>query len=136
MTGKIKAVERSNAHSVDVGDSSDSGSESEDMAGAFDEGRTETQPSAAESADAREALTPLCPTPVRIVVGVFSSLVAIGGCTMSVIGFHGLQDPADADYLLHRGLLGGGLALLTSGAMGIASTFVQRRPTPAPAALA
>ena len=129
MKGKVKAVEKSHASSVEISEPSDTSNDNESVDGTFDEGKADRKPAAAESAVLPKAYVPACPTPVRIVVGVFSTVVAVGGCAMGVIGGNALYYPPDPDPSLHRGLLGGGLALLVTGAAGIVSAFFQREQT-------
>lgn len=124
MTGKLKGVEKSNASSIEIGSSSDSSSDSEGVDGAFDEGKANR--SADEAATPSKAYVPVCPTPVRILIGVFSTLLTVGGGAMSVIGANALYDPPAPNPSLYRGLLGGGIALLAAGGFGIASTFFER----------
>ena len=126
MPRKIKATERSHPSSAEISGSDDSSSESEGNAGTFNEGKTPSKSSGATSTAAPKSLKPVCPTPVRIAVGTFSVLIAAGGCVMSVLGANGLYHPADTNISLHRGLLGGGLALVAVGGLGILSAFLER----------
>jgi hypothetical protein len=115
MKVKSKSPVKPNDSSVEIGSSSDTSSDSVAADGAFDEGKGVTH-----------SVMPIFPTPVRILVGGFSALAAVGGCVMSVIGANGLYEPADPNPSLHRGLLGGGLCLLAMGGVGVLSTFVKR----------
>lgn len=133
MPRTIHRHTRSSDSSIEVGSSVDSSSDSEGIDGAFDEGKADVLSSAPASAAPAKTWVPVCPTPVRMAVGVFSGLTAVGGCVMSVVGFLGMQDAHDADFSLHQGLLGGGIALLSAGGAGVVSAFWQREQAQPPA---
>ena len=124
MTGKIKALQKSHDNSIEVSSASDSSSDGAD--GAFNEGKATGRTPVVDSSAQPKGLVPVFPTPVRLVVGVFSALVAVGGCTMAVIGFKGTWNSPDPDPSLHAGLLGGGLTLVAAGALGVVSAFFVR----------
>lgn len=126
MPSKIKRSAETPSHSNDISESDNSSSENEHAAGNFNEGRSTNEPSPTNSASTNKRLTPICPAPVRISIGVFSTLVAVGGCVMSVLGANGLYDLSAPDHSVHRGLLGGGLTLVAAGGFGILSTFLER----------
>ena len=118
MPPKLNAVKPLHA-SPAVADNRPHSDESDGVDGAFDEGNANTNSASA-------ALAYLCPTTVRLTVGMYSVLTAVGGCVMCLMGANGLYNVPDPDSSLHSGLLGGGLALVASGGFGIASTFLQR----------
>lgn len=134
MTGKIKALQASHDSSVEVGGSDDSSNRSNRTDGAFDEGKAVGKSPAIDASAPPIGLVPVCPTPVRAVVGLFSGVLAVGGCVMALYGFRGTQTSPDHDPSLHAGLLGGGLTMLAAGALGVISVFFEREPAPAPAA--
>lgn len=124
MTGKIKALQKSQDNSIEVSSASDS--RSDDADGAFNEGKVTGTSAAIDISAQPKGLVPVCPTPVRIVVGVFSGLLTVGGCAMAVIGFKGSLNSPDPDPSLHAGLLGSGLTLVAAGALGVLSVFFER----------
>ena len=125
MSSKVKRSAATPSYSNDVSESDDSSSKNEHAAGNFNEGRSTNEPSPTNTASTNKRLTPICPAPVRISIGVFSTLVAVGGCVMSVLGANGLYDQTAPNHSLHQGLLGGGLTLVAAGGIGILSTFLK-----------
>jgi hypothetical protein len=126
MPNKISHVTSSHSESAEGSESDDSSSKSEKATGKFNEGRPSENSSSSLPAAYYKTLTHICPAPVRIVIGVFSTLTAVGGCVMSVLGANGLYDQTAPDHSLHQGLLGGGLTLVGAGGIGILSTFLKR----------
>lgn len=126
MPRKVKAPESSSSSVISSADDSSTSSSADEAAipsGAYSEGKAK-----AISADASSGKTiaPLCPTPLNIVIGVFSALTAVAGTAMIIVGGNALNSPGDPQAGLHRALLGTGGALLALGACGGLSMFVQR----------
>lgn len=117
--------------SIDSNDSSHSDEyvmDTKNPQGDYAEGRLD---STANSTTDEKNLTPLCPLPVRIAVGVFSSLGAIAGMALAIVGGNALNGPNDPEADLHRVMLGSGGAMLGLGLLGLLSTQVGREH-PAP----
>ncbi len=122
---RVKHHHHSSASSVDVsGGESDSSSAEEAQASpsaTYSEGKT---PKAAEAASSGNASAALCPAPVRMAIGVFSTLAAVAGAATAIVGGDALNRPGDPQADLHRIMLGAGFAALGLGACGALAAFV------------
>lgn len=102
-------------------DSSDESGQS--AAGGYAEGRISRE---AEADGARKTTTALCPIPVRVAVGVFSTLAAVAGASMAIYGGNELNHPGDPQADVHRVMLGIGFAALGLGACGALTAFIRK----------
>lgn len=127
MTNKVKPTDVSHSSSIEVGGSYDSSSNSAEVDGEFNEGKANRDSAATSIGSKAETFVPLCPKPVRIAVGVFSGLLAVGGCVMSVIGFDRIFDTPNQDHALQYGLIGGGIAMIGSAGIGAWSIFAEQK---------
>ncbi len=104
-------------------DSSDESGQS--AAGGYAEGRISRE-AEAEADGARKTTTALCPIPVRVAVGVFSTLAAVAGASMAIYGGNELNHPGDPQADVHRVMLGIGFAALGLGACGALTAFIRK----------
>jgi hypothetical protein len=68
----------------------------------------------------------ICPSPVRIAVGMFCGLGAVAGMALAIVGGNALNRPTDPEPNLHRAMFGSGAAMLGLGLLGMLSTQLTR----------
>lgn len=132
MGKKVDANHRTESSSYI--DSEDSSSSDEQVKhrdsgqGDYAEGRATP---ATNSNTTESPFIPICPSPVRIVVGVFCGLGAVAGMALAIVGGNALNSPTDPEPNLHRAMFGSGGAMLGLGLLGMLSTQLTRA-NPAP----
>ena len=90
----------------------------------YSEGRTDSMISESES---QPDVIPICPTPARLVIGVFSMLTGAVGVAMMAYGGVGLNNPDNPELDKHRAMLGGGAAMMTVGFFSALATTLYRK---------
>lgn len=115
----------SSASSIEVGEF-DSTEESSQEDSSFNEGRTNVAIAIATGPTA-PSYTYAMPTPARIAVGSACVVGIISGIAMIIVGGIGLNQPESSDHAMHKGVFGGGGALLCAGVLGLAPIFVKRQ---------
>lgn len=94
----------------------------------YSEGRTELSTS---ESDTEAAVAPVCPAPVRMVVGMFSALTGLTGMAMLIYGGMGLNRADDPETAQHQALVIAGGIMTALGFFGTLPACVNREP-PAP----
>ncbi len=95
----------------------------------YSEGHTDSaisEPDTSES-ESQPEVVPICPTPVRRIVGVFSMLTGAAGVGLGVYGGIGLNNPDTPDLVKHQAMLGVGAAMMTVGFFSALSTTLYRK---------
>lgn len=77
--------------------------------------------------ESQRGVVPICPTPVRMIVGVFSMLTGAVGVGMMVYGGIGLNNPDNPELDKHRAMLGVGAAMMIVGFFSAVSTTLYRK---------
>ncbi|NDC09066.1 MAG: hypothetical protein EBZ75_06885 [Oxalobacteraceae bacterium] len=73
----------------------------------------------------------ICPSTVRLAVGVFCGLTAVAGMALAIVGGNALNSPTDPEPNLHRAMFGSGGAMIGLGFLGMLATQLTRA-NPAP----
>lgn len=91
----------------------------------YSEGRTDSVISESES---QPDVVPICPAPVRQIIGVFSLLTGAAGMAMMVYGGIGLNKLDNPELDKDRALLGAGAAMMAAGFFSAMSTTLYLKP--------